>query len=322
MARPLVENPQDIRLAMLGMIPGNGHPYSWSAIINGRYDAAVMADCGYPAIPRYLGNQDPQALGIDGARVTHVWCDRPEDAQKVAAASYIDVVVDDARDVIGQVDAVIIATDAGGEHLERARPFIEAGLPVFIDKPLTDRADHLRQFVQWWQQGKPIMSTSSMRYAREFAALRSQLPTVGELRLIAVTMAKSWERYGIHALEAVYGLLEPGGWLDVVNSGTDDRNIVHARHASGVDVVLAVTHDLLGAFGQVTVAGTKNTVHSSFVDTFAAFKAQLEAYVAYLRSGKLPFDYAQTVEQMKVIIAGIDSRQSGGRRVALKEIEV
>jgi hypothetical protein len=35
---------------------------------------------------------------------------------------------------------------------------------------------------------------------------------VGEPRLIVATCAKSWERYGIHALEAVYGLLPPGGW--------------------------------------------------------------------------------------------------------------
>ncbi|MDD3926903.1 MAG: hypothetical protein PHT33_09620 [bacterium] len=28
---------KDIRLAMLGMVDGNGHPYSWSAIFNG-YD--------------------------------------------------------------------------------------------------------------------------------------------------------------------------------------------------------------------------------------------------------------------------------------------
>ena len=34
--------PAPLRLAMLGLIPGNGHPYSWSAIING-YDRAAMA---------------------------------------------------------------------------------------------------------------------------------------------------------------------------------------------------------------------------------------------------------------------------------------
>ena len=71
----LVDNPSEIRLAMLGMIEGNGHPYSWSAIINGQYDAEIMRDCGYPVIPEYLGAQAPEALGIPGAKVTHVWCD-------------------------------------------------------------------------------------------------------------------------------------------------------------------------------------------------------------------------------------------------------
>ena len=72
--------------------------------------------------------------------------------------------------MIGQVDAVIIPTDRGWEHVERARPFIEAGLPLFIDKPLCDREEDLRQFVAWQREGKPLLSTSCMRYAREFAA--------------------------------------------------------------------------------------------------------------------------------------------------------
>ena len=37
----LVKNPNAIRLAMLGSTPGNGHPYSWSAMFNG-YNREVM----------------------------------------------------------------------------------------------------------------------------------------------------------------------------------------------------------------------------------------------------------------------------------------
>ena len=49
-----------------------------------------------------------------------------------------------------------------------------------------------------------------------------------------MTMCNTWERYGIHALEAVYPMQTQGGWLDVVNSGDDRQNIVHIRHDSGV----------------------------------------------------------------------------------------
>ncbi|MFA9478942.1 Gfo/Idh/MocA family oxidoreductase [Phycisphaerales bacterium AB-hyl4] len=318
---PLVADPHNIRLAMLGMVEGNGHPYSWSAIVNGRYDADVMAKCGYPVIAQYLGAQPKENLGIPGAQVTHVWCDQRTDAEQVARAAYIDHIVDKPEDVIGHVDAVIIATDVGHEHLDRARPFIEADLPVFIDKPLTDREDHLRQFHAWWQQGKAILSTSCMRYATEFAQLREQLPATGTPRLIFATMLKDWERYGIHGLESIYGLLPPGGWQRVVNTGTPELNIVHLTHEAGVDIVLAVGHDLVGGYGHVSVIGSKATVRAEFRDTFAAFKAQLVAFVDYLRCGVSPVPQTETIEQMKIIIAGIRSREQHGKPIYLSEIQ-
>ena len=111
--------------------------------------------------------------------------------------------------MIGRVDAAIIPTDVGGELVERARPLIEAGLPVFVDKPMVDAADDLAAFHRWLEGGAAILSTSCMRYAGAFRGLRDRLDEVGEARLIVATMMKSWERYGIHAVEAEYGLLPP-----------------------------------------------------------------------------------------------------------------
>ncbi len=319
--RPLVPNPNNIRLAMLGMVESNGHPYSWSAIINGRYDAPTMAECGFPVILRYLGAEPPENLGIAGAQVTHVWCDDRADAERVARAAFIPNIIQHPEDAIGQVDAVIIPTDKGWEHVDRARLFIEAELPVFIDKPLCDNESGLRQFVAWQRAGKPILSTSCMRYAREFQAARQQLPEVaGEPRLITMTTPKSWERYGIHALEGVYPILASGDWISVVNTGTDEANIVHLKHASGVDVVLVAIADMYGAFCRLAIHGTKGTLTASFEDTFFAFKAQLAAFIDYLRTGKLPFPFTETIELMKMIIAGTGSRHQGGRRMLLKEI--
>jgi predicted dehydrogenase len=319
--KPLVPNPDDIRLAMLGMVDGNGHPYSWSAIINGRYDAETMADCGFPVIPQYLGAEPPENLGISGARVTHVWCDDPADAVQVAKAAFIPNVVDRPEEVIGAVDAVVIPTDRGWEHVERARPFIDAGLPLFIDKPLCDREEDLRQFIAWHDSGKAFLSTSAMRYAKEFAAVREKLPeAVGKLRLLTITTPKSWERYGIHALEAVYPMLKPRGWVSSANTGTKAANIVHVRHADGVDVVLAAVDDMYGAFGKLNVYGTTGAISAAFADTFFSFKSQLEAFVDYLRTGRSPVPFEETVEMMKIIIAGVRSREESGRTVMLDEI--
>ena len=307
-----------LRLAMLGMVEGNGHPYSWSAIFNG-YDPDSMARCPYPAIPRYLGNQPAATAGITGARVTHLWTDNPEDAPLVARASLIPHVVQRPEDVIGQVDAGLIATDIGSEHISRCRAFVEAGIPIFIDKPMVDNEADLQTFLRWEREGARILSSSCMRYAREFASLRNSSHEMGEIRYASVTTAKSWERYGIHALEAIFPIVKPG-FISGRNTGEAGRDMVHFKHRSGLDVCVAAVADMAGGFGALQICGTQSHVQVSFLDTFHAFKAQLESFVDYVRTGVRPFPFAETVELMRMVICGIVSRREGGREVLLEEI--
>lgn len=312
---PLGDAP--LRLAMLGMVPGNGHPYSWSIILNGRHDAAALEECPYPVIRDYITRQPPGTLGIAGAEVTHVWCDDPADAADVARVAQIAHVATRPEDVIGHVDAVLIATDRGHEHVARARPFIEAGLPVFIDKPLCDNAADLAVFDAWVAEGRPILSSSALRYAKEYAPWHRSTHEFGRLRHISMTMAKSWETYGIHALEAVFPITGPG-FVSVRNTGAADRNIVHLRHRDGIDVTLAVIADLGGGSGFMTLSGTHGGVQIRMGDTYHAFRTQLAGFVRWLRSGVPPHPYAETRELMRLIVAGIDSRDQDGREIWLE----
>ena len=314
MTTPLIEK-ETIRLAMLGMVDGNGHPYSWSAMFNG-YDVNEMAKCPYAGIPDYLGMEDKVTLQIPNCQVTHVWCDDKKDAELVAAASRVEHVVDAPEDVIGKVDAVIIATDRGDEHVWRAKPFVEAGLPVFVDKPLADNQDDLQQFIDWVDQGKPILSSSCMRYAKEFLPWQLSTSSLGQLRFATITTPKSWERYGIHALEGIYPIVGPG-FTSVQNVGTVEQNLVVLEHRSGVKVVVAAMQDMYGAFGKLQLAGTKKSVFAEFEDTFYAFKTQLAAFITYLRTGVRPFPFAETIELMQIIIAGIQSRNEEGKKIRL-----
>lgn len=319
----LIKNPNEIRLAMLGCTVGNGHPYSWSAMFNGYDRERMTKECPYAGIPAYLNKEPAPTLTIPGAKVTHVCCtgDGGFTADHVAKCSLIPNVVEKPTDVIGQVDAVIIATDKGGEHVARARPFVEAGLPVFVDKPLADNAPDLRVFCEWVAAGKAIMSSSSMRYTKEFLPYRLSTHELGELRFVSITTPKSWETYGIHALEAIYPIMGPG-FLTARNTGTKERNIVHLKHRCGADAIVVATADMYGSFGCLQLCGTAGKVQVSSGDTFFSFKAQLVAFIEYLRTGVRPFPFAETVELMQLVIAGIRSREEGGREVALTEIGV
>ncbi len=248
----LVKDPTNIRLGIAGKVDENDHPYSWSAILNG-YEPQPMREFAHPMISDYLAAQLPENLGVPGVSVTHVWCEAPLDARRIAQASRIDKIVPRCEDLIGQVDAVLIPTDRGEEHVRRARLFVEADIPVFIDKPLCDNLTDLQIFHDWTMRGCPIMSCSAMRYSREFDAMRRQLSEIGELRMLSITLAKSWRRYGIHALEAVYPFLAPGGWISATNTGREDAAIVHLKQDSAKDYFTA--GGSLGSFFGIILVG-------------------------------------------------------------------
>jgi hypothetical protein len=307
---------EPLRIAMLGMIEGNGHPYSWSAIING-YDSGEMQRCPYPAIPAYLDLQPEGSVGIAGVKVTHIWTDDPSAAEQVARASRIEAVVSAPEEVIGKVDAVILATDDGNDHVRRARPFVESGIPVFIDKPLAVNVGDLATFWEWHRRGAVFLSSSGMRYAAELRA--GVPPDVGNLRWVTSVTVKTWERYGIHALEAVQPLLGPGfGAVRCVENPWGA--LYHLEHHSGVPVTIAVAADALGSIGAVHFYGTLGQRAVLCRDYYSAFRAQLVAFFDMLWTGRVPIDFYETAEMMAVLIAGVRSRAQAGIPVRPREV--
>jgi predicted dehydrogenase len=304
---------------MLGMIPGNGHPYSWSAIVNG-FDAAAMAQCPYPVIPRYLGAaQASGAVRIPEAQVTHLWTDTAAEAPAVAAASLIGTVVAKPEDVIGQVDAVMIATDDGLDHVRRARPFIEAALPVFVDKPLATSLEDLRTFVAWEKAGAKILSSSGLRFAPELDKWPEEKAELGELRWFSGLTCKTWERYGIHLLEPLFRLTGPG-FVSVRLETGPKMEIAHLVHRSGVNLTIPVIFDGGATFGTLHLCGTAGQRTIRFSDTYTGFRRQLVSFIDFVQSGRSPYPFAETVEQMAVLIAGLRSRAEHSRRVEISEI--
>ena len=311
-----VSDPDHIRLGIIGMTEGNGHPYSWSAMFN-KFDRERMpAECPFPVIPVYLAKEDYDTMGIPGARMEYICCNDRRDAEHVAALSLIPHVADRPEEMIGKVDAVIIATDIGSEHVERAKPFIEAGLPLFIDKPLCDNRADLAYFTQLFESGYPLLSSSSMRFCKEIMPYHhGATRELGALRLVQYGMPKKWETYGIHSLEAVYPIVGPG-FYSVRNTGSERRNIVHLKHRSGADLILTGIYDHAGPIPLV-VGGTSRTVAIYTHDSYRSFRNQLVSFIHFLRTGERPFPWQETVELMKLLIGGIESREQNGKEILI-----
>jgi hypothetical protein len=309
---------KELSIGIIGMTEGNGHPYSWSAMFND-FDPEHMKNCPFPVIPVYLGKQPKSTIGVPGAHITHIYCNDRADAEDVARSSLIPNIVDKPEDMIGKVDAVIVATDIGSEHVERCRPFIEAGIPLFIDKPLVDNEEDLKIFTKWYDEGHHFVSSSSMRYVKELEPYFENSYELGKLSYICMPMTKKWETYGIHALEGMYPLLGPG-FVSIQNTGTYERNIVHIVHESGCDVNIPLKMGMAG--GPIMLIGSAGNAVIRSQDSYYSFKKQLDKFVHWLRTGEEPQPFEHTQELMKMVIGAIRSREEGNRKVMLDEIKV
>lgn len=304
-----------IKLGIIGMSEGNAHPYSWSAIINGQFGDEAIGRAGYPAVSAYL-RANGDTLGIPGVCVTHVWCQDRDIAESIAKSSAIETVVNQLEDMVGQVDAVILGRDDPENHVAMAKPFIEAGIPIFIDKPLAYSSEDLEWFSEQNRQGKFIMSCSSMRYANECRVAKQELGSLGSIELVTAVGKKDWKKYGIHLLEAVFGVLDDPIAENVQHIGELEREIVHVRLAGGVDVTLNLFNGISGTF-QVSFFGQRGWKTLDIRNSYSMFRDNLIEFVRSVEQGKPRLDFEKTYRLMTIIIAANESRLQGGKRISL-----
>ena len=149
-------------------IPSVGAP-----IINGRYDPAAMADCGYPSIPQYLAANRPAPWGFPERRYPRV-VRRSGRRPRVARGGLHSPRGRAARGRAGPGGC--------GDHRHRPRlgtrgPRGRSSRPGCRCSSTSRWPTGPTTSASSWpgRPGAAILSTSCMRYCREFAALRPRL---------------------------------------------------------------------------------------------------------------------------------------------------
>lgn len=264
-----------IRLGVIGLSEGNGHPYSWSAIING-YSPEAMALCEFPVIPRYLAEQKWPDARIKGAHVTHIWTQSQEVSRRVAAASLIANVVEEPEDMIGDVDAILLARDDAENHLRFASPFILAGLPIYIDKPIACSMDQLNRLYALRRYEWQIFTCSALRYARELMVTPEVCQRIGRVRHIQAVTPKSWKKYAVHIIEPILKIIGNHSLVEARPSYLGGSgSTVLARFESGVTAEISAVGDGVVAPISIRLFGDSGWHDLIFEDSFSAFRAAL-----------------------------------------------
>ncbi|MBN2455991.1 MAG: Gfo/Idh/MocA family oxidoreductase [Sedimentisphaerales bacterium] len=304
-----------IRLGVMGMSEGNGHPFSWSAIVNGGYNPEPIGRYGYGAISVYLSaNQD--TLGIDGAKVTHVWTQERKISEDIAAGSMIENVVDNAEDMIGNVDAILLARDDPENHVVMAKPFLDAGVPIFIDKPLAITKKDLDYFNQQVKAGKFLMSCSSMRYATENRAVKTEFDSLGPIELVTAVGKKDWIKYGVHMLEGLFALMDDPKAAVVKHISKSHKDIVYVEFETGLVATVHLFYDITPTF-QVSVFGQNDWRLIEYKNYYAMFRDNLNEFIRSVQAGKPRLDFAKTENIIRTLIGAQQSLENQGKSISL-----
>jgi predicted dehydrogenase len=223
--------------------------------------------------------------------------------------------------MIGHVDGMLIESLDGSVHYERAKPFLEAGIPCFIDKPFTCGIRDARMLSELAAtHGVPIFSSSSLRYAPDVVGYAAD-PSHGAVNGVLVygpaplndvdpqKRNPGLYHYGVHSVEILYALMGPGCQrvtcvhdkdVDVVTGHWKDGRIASVRGIRSGQSPYGFT--AFAAKGVSTV----------LVATSVIYRELLKNVVRMFETKSAPLDITVTIEIMAFIEAALKSGNNHG----------
>ena len=268
---------------------------------------------------------------VDGAKISFA-CPGSSRMAQSRIAEYTPAIkamgvtlVDSPKDLLGKVDGMLIESLEGEMHLEKARPFLQAGIPCFIDKPFSGSVDTAKTILELSaKHNAPVFSSSSLRFVPELVQIcRSNSPSGAAVGAFAHGPSPFHEppkgepqrnpglyHYGIHPVEVLYTIMGKG-CVEVVNLRTQGADMATGRWKDGRTATIRGIRQGVAPYG-CTRFGMKGT-ESLTLSTKYIYRELLKQVVAFFRDRKSPVDPLETLEIIAFIEAANQSGDNHGR---------
>lgn len=289
-----------INVGLIGYNEGNGHPYSFSAIING-YNDEQMSKCPYSVIYDYLKVRPKEELILGGMRITHIWTPVLSISQDIAACANIRTIVSDYHEMSDAIDAVIIARDDVDSHFAIAKFFLDKGKFVFVDKPLCRSREELDYFIPFLYAGK-LMTCSGLRYKSEIRSSFYGKLIKNEILFVNAISVLDWYKYAIHVLEALTPVL---GYdvKEVIPLHDESNFMAKILYQSGKYLMIQINKEYsLGIGATIYTRNQKFTV--DFNDNFGCFRYMLCEFRRMIMEQNPVICPEETITILQTVIKG------------------
>jgi len=287
---------------------------------------AELLNC--PDHPNYIADADAQIVAI--------WGQDAERTEKAAAHGKIPTIVAEPTDMLGQVDAVLCITRHGGRHLDLVRPYLEAGVPVFVDKPLATEAADARAIVALAEKhGTPFTSYSTVRFSADTQAFLQAANGLGGVR-VGVYSGPATRRniyggvifYAIHSIELMLMIQGTGiEWVQAVegpaadDAGNGNMTAICAW-PDGATATLELTVDAHYGFNAMVLG--REGFHAANLNIGDCYRQGMLRILPLLRgeSGAKSDEAVPVAQMIEAVAVGkaIDQSLDSGQRIYLKDL--
>ncbi|MFJ9680689.1 Gfo/Idh/MocA family protein [Streptomyces sp. NPDC101194] len=261
-------------------------------------------------VDHIIGHLNVHGAGGD-ARVVALSGGHGRRNDALASTGGIAKIVDEPTDLLGLVDAVVVADRHGAHHREQAIPFLAEGLPVFVDKPLACSVDDARAIIDTaLAHDAPLTSFSALRWIPDADVLAARSARGGPPHTVVTSGPADPDGeyggiffYGIHPVDLALRLA-PGEICDV-RTGTTDTTVTASFTAGGTRVVVnfvqpTETHQI--PFHGMTFTQDAMAQQTLALDANYCVPG-LEAFLEMARTGRPPIGYADLLRPIEVLEA-------------------
>lgn len=286
-----------IKLGIIGYSKNNGHPYSFSGIINGIDKSYFKNFANWPFIYNYL-IKNYKKLVFKKMKITHIWTQNLKLTNNIAKSCLIKNVCKKPSEMLNEIDAVIIARDDWKSHKKLSSPFLKMNIPTFIDKPLTLEKKQLDFFKFYLKKGI-LMSCSGMRYSEKIKK-KFVLKKAGKINLIKISVVNDFEKYGVHMLDVINQILKIK--FKKIKKISKNKNLYKILTNNNIPIYLNCLGKANRTF-KIRVYGKKGKVNFNINDNFKSFYNTLKKFEKMIISKKNPIHYNDTINIMNTIRA-------------------
>lgn len=227
-------------------------------------------------------------------------------------------IVESPEEMVSMVDCAMITSRHGKYHMPFAMPFIEAGKPVFVDKPFAICPEEAKTMLAAAKaKGVPVTGGSGCKYSLELLAFKEEIESgkIGAVKNAVMSFpAELTSEYG--------GFYFYGAHLaDMVTAvfGCDYKSVTaFVKNGFLSAVVRYDALDVYLSFAKQNIAvafGEKGQVVKP-VTTANIYNYEVDHFTEMVRTGKSPLTDAQLLRPIELLSA-IEKSINTGAAVAL-----